>query len=204
MSNLRFLIISLGNQGPYYETFHSAGHHVLNALQRLLPAQPPFTSTRLGKKSPLASLGPKYALVQSPTSMNVSGPWVNATWKQLSQDAGAGPLGLVLVHDELESALGVVRRRDWARSPRGHNGLKSVNKSLRQADYPGAMWGRIGVGIGRPEERDARSVADYVLAPMSKFQKGVVEEKGAAGVLKFLQEMEEEWVAKEGSGGDGA
>ena len=66
------------------------------------------------------------------------------------------------------------------------------------------MWGRIWVGIGRPEERDARSEADYVLAPMSKFQKGVVEEKGAAGVLKFLQEMEEEWVAKEGSGGDGA
>ncbi|KAL2111313.1 hypothetical protein VUR80DRAFT_10267 [Thermomyces stellatus] len=196
MPSLRFLVISLGNQAPYYDTFHSAGHHALNALQRLLPSQPPFTPTRLGKKSPLASLGARYALVQSPTYMNTSGPWVSAAWRQFAQEHGPRGLALVLVHDELEAALGVVKRRDWGRSHRGHNGVKSVNASLRREDYPGAVLERVGVGIGRPAERDPRSVADYVLAPMSKFQRDVVEEKGAAGVLKALEAMEQEWLAK--------
>lgn len=200
MSSLRFLVISLGNQGPYYDTFHSAGHHALNALQRLLPAQPPFAPTRLGKKASLASPGAQYTLVQSPTSMNVSGAWVSAAWKQFAAEHGPRGLGLVLVHDELEAALGVVKRRDWARSHRGHNGVKSVGRSLRRDEYPEAVWERVGVGIGRPEERDARSVADYVLSRMSPFQKGVVEEKGAAGVLRALQALEEDWLAR----GDGS
>lgn len=198
MSNLRFLVVSLGNPAPYYNTFHSAGHHALNALQPLLPSQPPFTPTRLGKKSPLASLGPKYSLIQSPTLMNVSGPWVSATWRQLALECSPRDLALVVVHDELEAALGVVKRRDWGRSHRGHNGIRSVNASLQRKDYPDALWERVGVGIGRPDERDARSVSDYVLGSMSKFQMSVVQEKGAAGVLRCLEQLEEKWAAREG------
>lgn len=199
-ANLRFLVISLGNQSPYYDTFHSAGHHVLNALQLLLgPTQPPFTPTRIGKKASLASIGPKYTLVQSPTFMNTSGPWVSATWKQLAGEGGEhdpANLSLALVHDEMELALGVVKRREWGRSHRGHNGVKSVGAKLKKAEWPGSVWGRIGVGIGRPEERDAVAVSAYVLGTMSRFQRGVVEGEGAKGALRCLEEMEGEWLAK--------
>ena len=199
MSSLKFLLISLGNQAPYYETFHSAGHHVLNALQKLVgPTQPSFTSTRIGKKASLASIGPKYMMVQSPTFMNTSGPWVAATWKQVLQDHDAQNLALVLVHDELEEAMGVVKTRPWNRSHRGHNGIKSVNATLKHAEYPDSLWSRIGVGIGRPEGRDSRSVSDYVLGPMSKYQKSVIESKGAEGVLRCLDELEKDWQARIG------
>ncbi|SPN98699.1 related to aminoacyl-tRNA hydrolase [Cephalotrichum gorgonifer] len=199
MANLRFLVISLGNQAPYYDTLHSAGHHALNALQLLLgPSQPPFTLTRIGKKASLASIGPKYILVQSPTYMNTSGPWASATWKEIIQDYAPADLALALVHDELELAPGVVKRRAWERSHRGHNGVKSVNSKLKRAEYPDSAWERIGVGIGRPEERDAKAVSQYVLGPMSRFQKEVVAGKGGEGVLRCLQEVEAEWRAKVG------
>lgn len=200
MSGLKFLLISLGNQAPYYDTFHSAGHHVLNALQAQLgPGQPSFTSTRVGKKASLASLGSKYMMVQSPTFMNTSGPWVSATWKQVLEDHDPRNLALVLVHDELEEALGVVKTRQWSRSHRGHNGIKSVNASLKPTDYPDSLWSRIGVGIGRPEGRDHRSVSDYVLGPMSKYQKTIIEGKGAEGVLRCLDELERKWQAQNGT-----
>lgn len=202
MTNLRFLVISLGNPAPYHDTFHSAGHHALTSLQRLLgPTQPPFSKVRLGKKAALTSSGPKYTLAQSPTLMNVSGPWALSAYRDLLAREGvsARDIPLVVVHDELEAGLGVIKRREWGRSHRGHNGVKSVGASFKADEFPGAMWARVAVGIGRPEERDARKVADYVLSPMSQFQRDVVGEKGAAGVLKCLEDMEREWLANNGS-----
>ncbi|MBE3047240.1 hypothetical protein IMZ48_32905, partial [Candidatus Bathyarchaeota archaeon] len=154
-----------------------------------------------------------YTLVQSPTLMNTSGPWVSSIWAHLvtenhAQGAhGTRGLALVVVHDELESELGVVKRRDWTSSHRGHNGIKSVNSALKKGQFPGAMFERVGVGIGRPEERDARNVASYVLGKMSRFQMDVVQEKGAEGVLRCLEELEEKWAvkaAKEAAKGGGS
>ncbi|PKS11088.1 hypothetical protein jhhlp_002849 [Lomentospora prolificans] len=199
MSGLKFFLVSLGNQAPYYDTFHSAGHHALHALQKILgPTQPSFTSARIGKKASLASLGTKYMMVQSPTFMNTSGPWVSAAWKQALEDHDPQSLALVLVHDELEESLGVVKIRQWKKSHRGHNGIKSVNASLKPADYPDSLWSRIGIGIGRPEGRDSGSVSDYVLRPMSRYQKSIIEAKGAEGVMRCLEELERDWKAQKG------
>ncbi|KAK4164270.1 peptidyl-tRNA hydrolase [Cladorrhinum sp. PSN259] len=190
----RFLVISLGNPGAAYrDTYHSAGHNVLNGLQKLISAeQPAFTSERHGKKSTLASIGPRYSLIQSPAIMNVSGPWVSKTYREHLVYMGLQPseLGVVLVHDDLEEDLGVVKLRNWARSHRGHNGVKSVNASLQVPQDLTAKWGRISVGIGRPSERDQTTVADFVLSKMSKHTKEVLEEKGSRGALSALLELE--------------
>lgn len=196
MFNPRFLVVSLGNPGVYADTLHSAGHIALYAAQKQLQGiQPPFSSERFAKKATQASSGPKYTMLQSPTLMNVSGPWVAKAWKEILADKALSPaeLGLIIVHDDLEEDLGVVKTRRWERSHRGHNGVKSVNGSLRKADFPDAWWARISVGIGRPETRDQSSVSDFVLRPMSKYQKMVLTEKAGPAVLAQLMQLEEEW-----------
>lgn len=101
--------------------------------------------------------------------MNVSGSGVAAAWRQFLEDGGA-EARLVVVHDELELGLGEVRVRDGNLSAKGHNGLKSIKEALRGAEYT-----RIGVGIGRPQSRDADAVAAYVLKKMSGVERSRIE-----------------------------
>ncbi|KAL1846088.1 hypothetical protein VTK73DRAFT_356 [Phialemonium thermophilum] len=200
MFNPRFLVVSLGNPAPYTDTLHSAGHIVLSALQsKLLPENPSFSPRRLGKKTALVSAGPKYLLAQSPTLMNVSGPWVSRAWQEELESCGGGRaaernLALVLVHDDLEEELGVVKARPWGRSHRGHNGIKSVNASLRPSGEEGSpLWARVSVGIGRPEGRDAATVSEYVLRKMRPSERAVLEGEAPAAVLEVLLGLERQW-----------
>jgi peptidyl-tRNA hydrolase, PTH1 family len=194
MSNLRFLVVSLGNPAPYQDTLHSAGHIALNALQKLLTSeQPVFTPQRYGKKSCPASIGPKYILLQSPTYMNTCGPWTAKTWKDLIQLPDQPPESLILVHDDLEEELGVVKTRSWQRSHRGHNGLKSINASLSHGAYQNYLWAKISVGVGRPTSRNPEAVSDYVLRPITQHEKSVLENDVPSKILSHLQDLEEAW-----------
>lgn len=192
MFNPRFLVVSLGNPLPKYDSLHSAGHFALNGLAKVLQ-QPSFREMTFGRQPCLVSQGPKYTLVQSPTLMNVSGPFVTRIWQEMVKQHDAASLSLVLVHDELEKALGDVRLIPWERSPRGHNGIKSVRKSLSQNKFPTSPFARIAVGIGRPAERDPATVSKYVLAKISLEQRKVLEENVPWDVAKRLVELEDEW-----------
>lgn len=90
---------------------------------------------------------------------------------------------LVVVHDELESALGKVTIKLGGASAKGHNGLKSCQTSLGAT-----KWWRVGVGIGRPDSREPDVVAKYVLRKMSGVERGALE-KSAVGVAKALEEI---------------
>ena len=193
----RFLVVSLGNPAPHHETFHSAGHVALSAVHELLgSAQPAFQPQRLGKKSTKTSIGPKYIFVQSPTQMNVTGPWIAKAYKEILSQEGLYPsqLGVVIIHDDLESSLGAVKTLSWKKSHQGHNGMKSINASLprQSADAP---WVRISIGIGRPIQRDAKIVSDYVLKSFSNQQRATINEK-AEEVLDALEGLEEEWQTR--------
>jgi len=190
-------VVSLGNPGEYRDTFHSVGHLALESLQRKFPSeQPTFASERHGKKTVLTSSGSKYTLLQSPTLMNVSGPWLAKAYKEYLTDNGLTPseLGLILVHDDLEEELGVVKIRQWTRSHRGHNGVKSVLASLRPD--PQSHWARVSVGIGRPEERDPSTVSDFVLSKIPRHSKGIINEKASRGLYDALVELERKWEAE--------
>ncbi|KAK0619167.1 peptidyl-tRNA hydrolase [Immersiella caudata] len=197
MSIRRFLVVSLGNPGEYRDTFHSVGHLALESLQRKFPnEQPTFASERHGKKAVLTSSGSKYTLLQSPTLMNVSGPWLAKAYKEYLADNGltADEVGLVLVHDDLEEELGVVKIRQWDRSHRGHNGVKSVLASLRKD--PQSKWARVSVGIGRPTERDRSTVSDFVLAKIPRHAKGIIDEKASRGLYDALADLEKKWESE--------
>merc|ERR1712093_416105 len=160
---IRLLVCSIGNPGPYLNTLHSAGHTVLSALASSL-SYPSFQKSRIYPNG-LVSIGSDFTLWQSTSLMNVSGPGVASAWRHFQKESRGEDTRLVVVHDELEIALGQVKVRPGAASAKGHNGLK-----------------RIGVGIGRPESRDKRDVADYVLRKMSMVERGRIE--GAAGKVE--------------------
>ncbi|KAF2253800.1 peptidyl-tRNA hydrolase [Trematosphaeria pertusa] len=197
------LICSLGNPGATYaHTLHSAGHTITSHITTVksyrpfvkglsgLVSRPDNTTYSFGlfkgyKKED--ARGPPdeddWTFWQSTSLMNVSGPGVRKAWTEFAQQMRAEGLDarLVVVHDELEAALGKVSIKDGDASARGHNGLKSC-----QASLGGVKWWRIGVGIGRPESREPQDVSRYVLRKMTRGEMGVME-KASLGVVKALR-----------------
>ncbi|KAI4944598.1 hypothetical protein J4E91_008601 [Alternaria rosae] len=201
------LIASIGNPGATYaNTLHSAGHIVTSALAEAkrygpfqkgmsgLISKPPATHMAFGLTGYRRVATDKDAMDdwtfwQSTSLMNISGGSVKKAYSEwlrgIRQAAGSATLEgrLVVVHDELESALGKVTIRDGAASAKGHNGIKSCQGSLG-----GVKWWRVGVGIGRPESRDPNVVSKYVLGKMTSYQRAQLE-KTTIPVYKALEDI---------------
>lgn len=201
------LICSIGNPGAtYVNTLHSAGHVITSYVSERKGYKPfqkglsglvskPDNSTmsfsiirgyrRVDGEAP--PLEDDWTFWQSTSLMNVSGNSVKKAYSEwlrsIKANSGSSATEgrLVIVHDELESALGKVTVRDGAASPKGHNGLKSCQQHLG-----GMKWWRVGVGIGRPESRDPNVVSRYVLGKMSGTQRSALE-KSAVAVYAALE-----------------
>lgn len=197
------LVCSIGNPGATYaHTLHSAGHDITSYIASVKRYQP-FTKGLSGLVSRpdnttysfnvvhgYRKTNPKgapeeddWTFWQSTSLMNVSGGGVRKAWLEFSRQVvkeGREPR-LVVVHDELEAALGKVSVKEGSASARGHNGLKSC-----QANLSGVKWWRIGVGIGRPESRDPDVVSRYVLRKMSPAEARAME-KASSGVVHALR-----------------
>lgn len=186
----KLLIASLGNPGNLQNTLHSAGHHVLDTLRSYL-SYPPFEVSRAHASAPV-SRGEDALLYQSPSFMNTSGPALATAWRTFLRDLpdreARDAARLVIVHDELELELGKVRLREPMASFKGHNGLKSVAGTGAGAGPNGgsAKFWRVAVGIGRPESREPKVVADYVLRKMTPIEK----ERIADSVDQVAQTLE--------------
>ncbi|RMZ73241.1 hypothetical protein GMOD_00009051 [Pyrenophora seminiperda CCB06] len=203
------LIASLGNPGATYaNTLHSAGHNITSSLATAksytpftkglsgLVSRPPpthlaFSFTGFRHVPTDISAEQDWTLWQSTNLMNVSGNAVKKAYNEwlrgIRQAAGSNTLEgrLVVVHDEMESALGKITIRDGGASAKGHNGIKSCQEHLK-----GIKWWRLAVGIGRPESRDSNVVSKYVLGKMTSFQRGALE-KCTVPVYRALEEISE-------------
>ncbi len=184
MRSVRLLIASLGNPPPYHSTRHSAGHIVLKHLASQLRLPSLTKSKLLG--SGLVSSGddvghPEYTLWQSASMMNISGQGTLKAWKDFTKLHPASDdvvTALVVLHDELESPSGSVKLRRGESSPKGHNGIKSVQSSLKSAALLASMGERfikIGVGIGRPISREKNDVSAWVLGQLTAPEKNKIE-----------------------------
>jgi PTH1 family peptidyl-tRNA hydrolase len=109
---------------------------------------------RLGMSSD-GSPGIRVVLAVPTVFMNESGGPVSALLKYYSTDLDH----LVVVHDELDLPFGLVRVKRGG-GEGGHNGVRSVTRSLDSRDFL-----RIRVGIGRPPGR--MDPADFVLRDFS-------------------------------------
>ncbi|KAJ9603289.1 hypothetical protein H2200_012067 [Cladophialophora chaetospira] len=180
MRSVRLLIASLGNPPPYHSTRHSAGHIVLKQLASQLRL-PTLTKSKLLGSGLVSSGGdvgrPEYTLWQSASMMNVSGQGTLKAWKTFTSLRPASDdvvTALVVLHDELESSSGTIKLRRGESSPKGHNGIKSVQSSLKSAGLLAAMGERfikIGVGIGRPLSREKNDVSAWVLGQLTSAEK---------------------------------
>lgn len=204
------LVCSIGNPGSTYaNTLHSAGHILTSYLSSRKSYRPfvkglsgqfstPDTSTKafMGIMSGFqrtegapVSVDEDWTFWQSTSLMNVSGRGVSRAYTEWMKDVrrkyGDAQIEgrLVVVHDELESALGKVTIKDGGASAKGHNGLKSCQASLGKT-----KWWRVGVGIGRPDSREPDVVARYVLKKMSPNERKALE-NSAVGVFKALEEV---------------
>ncbi|KAG6054593.1 hypothetical protein E4U17_000146 [Claviceps sp. LM77 group G4] len=190
----RFLLISIGNPLPEYtNTLHSAGHIGLIGLQKTLQL-PPFQTVKLTKKERyLMTEGPKYTLIQSPTYMNISGRFVAGIWRRMLTQHEPSNLSLVVVHDNIDRIIGDVRLTAWDLSPRGHNGILSVKNELSQGSFTQSPMLRMGIGVGRPVQRDPETVSNYVLSKMPFDKQKILEEEVPVLMAKKLLELEETW-----------
>ena len=79
---------------------------------------------------------------------------------------------MIVVHDELDISLGVLKLKSSGGAA-GHNGLRSISKSLGADNYI-----RLRVGISRPVV--GSDVANYVLQNFSSGEKRILPDLVAA------------------------
>jgi PTH1 family peptidyl-tRNA hydrolase len=160
-----WLLVGLGNPGPTYASHrHNAGYRVVDELARRAGVR--FTGagqlraevaqTRLTASGGMGGLGAEaeqIVLLKSRTFMNESGIAVGKAVGYYK----VPPERLVVVHDELDLDFGRLRLK-FGGGDNGHNGLKSIRRSLGTGDFFRARF-----GVGRPPGR--QDPADYVLSP---------------------------------------
>jgi len=153
-----FLVVGLGNPGPAYRgNRHNVGFMVLGVLAERVGGRFSKHKARAdvieGRFGPPPA--PRVVLAEPRSYMNESGGPV------------AGLCGfykipverLVVVHDELDLPYGSLRLKRGG-GDNGHNGLRSITRSLGSREYL-----RVRFGIGRPPGR--MDPADYVLRDLS-------------------------------------
>ncbi|MFF0437229.1 aminoacyl-tRNA hydrolase [Streptomyces sp. NPDC004327] len=163
-ANAPWLIVGLGNPGPEYAgNRHNVGFMVVDLLaeriggkfKRAQKAQAQVVEGRMGPPGPANR---RVVLAKPMSYMNLSGGPVTAL-----RDFYKVPTAhVVAIHDELDIDYGVLRLKIGG-GDNGHNGLKSMTKSM------GAEYHRVRFGIGRPPGR--MQVADFVLKDFSSTER---------------------------------
>ncbi|MFB4311129.1 aminoacyl-tRNA hydrolase [Actinomadura sp. GTD37] len=155
MSADLWLVVGLGNPGPSYaKNRHNAGFMVLDVLAARAGGR--FKSHRARADVLEGRLAGARAVLAKPRSfMNESGGPV----KGLLDFYKVPVERLVVVHDELDIPFGAVRLKQGG-GDNGHNGLRSVTKSLATKEYA-----RVRFGVGRPPGR--MDAAAFVLKDFS-------------------------------------
>ncbi|MFD6990702.1 aminoacyl-tRNA hydrolase [Streptomyces sp. NPDC059943] len=159
-----WLIVGLGNPGPgYAANRHNVGYMVADLLagriggsfKRAQKAQAQVLEGRVGPMGP----GSRRVVLAKPLSfMNLSGGPVAG----LRDFYKVPTANIVAIHDELDIDYGTLRLK-LGGGDNGHNGLKSMTKSM------GPDYHRVRFGIGRPPGR--MQVADFVLKDFSPVER---------------------------------
>ncbi|MFE2110193.1 aminoacyl-tRNA hydrolase [Kitasatospora sp. NPDC059463] len=173
-----WLVVGLGNPGEQYaRNRHNIGFMVVDLLAARMGAK--FKAHKSRAQVAEGRLAGRRVVLAKPQSfMNLSGGPVTAL-----RDFYKAPVSaLVAVHDELDIDYAALRLK-LGGGDNGHNGLKSITKSL------GPEYHRVRCGIGRPPGR--MEVADFVLKDFSATERKDLEwfvDRSADAVEALLSE----------------
>ena len=184
-----WLVVGLGNPGKgYAANRHNVGFMIADLLAGRVGA-------RFGRHRRAAAevgegrLGygadaPRLVLAKPLTYMNLSGGPVAA----LSRFYKVAVNGIIAIHDDLDLEYGQLRAKIGG-GEGGHNGLRSMSKSLGDRDYL-----RVRFGIGRPPGR--QDPADYVLSNFSTVERKELDFQvdRAADVVESIVVRGLEWT----------
>jgi peptidyl-tRNA hydrolase, PTH1 family len=156
-----WLVVGLGNPGAQYAgNRHNVGAMVVAQLAADLGVRLSAHRSRAqvaeARLAPSGGRAGERLVLAVPTSyMNESGGQVTSAARFFKVE----PERLLVVHDELDLPFGdLMLKRGGGEG--GHNGLRSVSRSLGTKEYS-----RLRVGIGRPPGR--QDAADFVLRDFS-------------------------------------
>lgn len=160
------VIVGLGNPGREYDnTRHNAGWWLLDALAQRWGV-PKFRAEKTQANATTRVEPHQVRLIKPLTYMNRSGGVLVGLKRMGALDLSKDLLVLV---DDIALEPGRVRFRATG-SAGGHNGLKSIEQALGSRDYP-----RLRIGVGaKPEGRD---LADWVLSPLPKSDRKLIDER---------------------------
>jgi peptidyl-tRNA hydrolase, PTH1 family len=193
VSDGAWLVVGLGNPGREYAgNRHNIGFQVVDLLADRLRAS--FKKARTGRADvvegrlpgaptgllpgPSAQPGSRVVLAKPRSYMNESGAAVAGLRDFYRTD----PAHLVVVHDELDIPFGTLRLK-LGGGDNGHNGLKSIRRSLGTGDFH-----RVRFGIGRPPGR--MDPASFVLRDFSTAEReelGFLVDRAADAVESLVQ-----------------
>lgn len=182
------LVVGLGNPGPEYAAHrHNVGFMVVDLLAGRMGVR---FKRQVRSRAQVAEGwlpspgGTKVVLAKPQAFMNLSGGPVAGV-------AGFYSVGLdrlVVVHDELDLPYGTLRLKRGG-GEGGHNGLRSISKSLGGKEYA-----RVRFGVGRPPGR--QDPADYVLHAFSTVERKELDVllERAADATEAVVEHGVEWA----------
>ena len=174
------VIVGLGNPGTEYErTRHNVGWWVVDHLADVWH----FDGWRKDGDARVANgtVGNvKVRLVKPLTYMNLSGGVLR---RYLRRPFWSPAIDLMIVVDEVALPLGRYRFRAKG-SAGGHNGLKSIESTVRSQEYA-----RLRVGIAPDDPSRRGMLSDYVLDDFGKREASVIR-----GLMPTLAEALELWT----------
>ena len=176
---MTWLIVGLGNPGKEYASHrHNVGFMAVEDVASSLRAAD-FRDKFSGRFTKASHQGEDVVLLEPLTFMNLSGQSVQPAAGFFKVD----PTQLLVIHDELDLPFGDVRLKVGG-GHAGHNGLRSIMKSMGTGDFA-----RLRIGIGRPPAGFRGEVADYVLSSFDTMERaelpGILK-RGTESVLDVL------------------
>jgi PTH1 family peptidyl-tRNA hydrolase len=185
------LITGIGNKDvKYHNTRHNAGYDAVEYMRQALRFEG-FIAHDILKRdrlllSDVATVRwgqEKVVLLQkTQTAMNRSGEAVKRVFDAYDIEE------FILFHDDLDIQLGEYKIQK-GKSPKGHNGVKSVEEAIGNTDF----W-RVRIGI---DNRDGKDIPgeDYVLKRFSKEEREILNGAIVEACEDLLfTELFEKWI----------
>jgi PTH1 family peptidyl-tRNA hydrolase len=178
----KIMIYIIGLQNPGLQ-FNHTRHNIGGAFVEWIYQHHSILSSWKKEKNLLHSIveiGEKnVTLILPETFMNNSGE-IAWFFKNISQKSSLGK-SLFIAVDDMETEFSKVKLKVHEhKSPKGHNGLKSIKEHF--GDIPNVL----ALGVGRPESHDPDTVNQHVLGRFSKQEQEKMEDIFSRTLTLFM------------------